>query len=148
MDREVPRTAVRAGGKQGADWPTGNCWSTYVRAGRRVPGWRWWRLGSVGADQDELRHCWPQAGTVLVLARPKVGWKQVYRVQEVRNPVMVERLPCLYLVVNREPSLFIVWKGERLDVLARGLLSWLSHIRFVLTSQFLQFHSSVKLFRR
>ena len=41
---------------------------------------------------------------------------------------MVRR--CLYLVVNREPSLVTFWNDERLDVPARGLLLRVMDIAF------------------
>ena len=51
--------------------------------------------------------------------------------ESARGESFMERR-CLSLVVNREPLLFIFWNGEKLDVLARRLLSrviLLSHNR-------------------
>ena len=59
---------------------------------------------------------------------------------------LMERRPW-NLVVDREPSFFISWNGERLDLLARGLLPRVmgSHHCVVLLSHLLRFHSSWRL---
>ena len=54
------------------------------------------------------------------------------------------------LVVDRDPSSFVAWTGERLDMLARGLLSRVMGIRSRSRTAFppLRFHLSVRLLSR
>ena len=67
-------------------------------------------------------------------------------VASARDEVLME-CRSLKLVVDREPSFFISWTSERLDLPARGLLSRVSHHGVVLLSHLLRFHLSVRLLR-